>query len=61
MNTYEVTFRTVVEASVKVKANSAEEAMERIENSDVYDFVHRAYDFSYSNWDLEVENVREIE
>ena len=61
MNTYEVTFRTVVEASVKVKANSTEEAMERIENSDVYDFVHRAYDFSYSNWDLEVENAREIE
>ena len=61
MNTYEVTFRTEVEASVKVKANSAEEAIERIENSDVYDFVHRAYDFNYSNWDLEVENARELE
>lgn len=60
MNSYEVTFRTEVEASVKVKARSAEEAMECIENSDVYDFIHKAYDFSYSNWDLEVEHVREI-
>lgn len=60
MKKYEVTFRTEVEASVEVKANSVEEAMERIENSDVYDFVHRAYDFSYSNWDLQVENAREI-
>lgn len=60
MNNYEVTFRTEVEAKVKVQANSVEEAMERIENSDVYDFVHKAYDFSYSNFDLEVENAREI-
>ena len=47
MNNYEVTFRTEVEAKVKVQANSVEEAMERIENSDVYDFVHRSYDFNY--------------
>lgn len=61
MNNYEVTFTTVVEASVKVKANSAEEAMEGIENSDIYDFIHKAYDFSYSNWDLQLEHAREIE
>lgn len=61
MNNYEVTFRTEVEAKVKVQANSEEEAMERIENNDVYDFVHRAYNFSYSNMDLEVDSAREIE
>ena len=61
MGKYEVTFTTQVEACVTVEARSEEEAMERIENSDVYDFVHKAYDFSYSNWDLQVENARELE
>ena len=61
MGKYEVTFRTEVEAKVKVQANSVEEAIERIENSDIYDFVHKAYDFSYSNFDLEVDSAMEIE
>ena len=60
MQEFEVTFTTQVEASVKVKARSAEEALERIENSDVYDFIHKAYDFSYSNWDLQLIHAREI-
>ena len=36
MNNYEVIFTTTVEARVTVEANSVEEAMGRIESSDVY-------------------------
>ena len=60
MKEYEVIFTTTVEARVTVEANSEEDAMSRVESSDVYDLVGDADELSYSNLEIEVKSAKKV-